>query len=143
MRVHNADLGRLGTHAHKAAALKLEVVHSVLWSLYASRHPLAAAHRYAALEDVRAVAPWVGELYSEATAQLYPAEAGQQLEALRCALLRADEHLQGHDSVDLVCALVSEALGTTGQPVNLDVLSATKRRIDQERAEERARGNAG
>ena len=122
-----------GLGKHKASALKLELVHSVLWALYASRHPLAATHhvsrrvsdgRGCTLADVRLVAPWVGETYDEESRRLFPAECSTPLEALRLTFIASGcARSSGDTDPEFVTDLVMGGqLGAAGQPLNLTAL---------------------
>ena len=116
----------------------------MLWTLYTSRHPSAAIHHQAGvhsctLADVRLVAPWVGEAFSDDSRALFPAECGAQIAALRHAQPIVTDRLSG--AIDDVLALIGQQLGAAGQPLNLDALRARDQRADEARQMERIQGN--
>ena len=158
VRVHNSQLGGLGTRAHKAASLKLEMVHSVLWALYSSRHPSAATHGYCGLADVRSVAPWVGEAYGESTRLLFPEEhraaldtchEGWQLVSREASHDEAAHEAAAREGVLSLRSLNLEAGGAGAggqpqwQPLNLEALIEGGRRAEARKEHEGLRGNDG
>ena len=106
-------------------------MHAVLWRVYSSRDAEAAAHAYCTLDQVRSVAPWVGEVWHDngpdgkgGTRLLFPAECISQLEA----------------EVSKLSIGVDGAVAR-GQPVNIVELVRAQGELERARLEKAARGN--